>query len=133
FGRERVLLAAVPVCVGALFLLAYPGLLWLTLLWLPLAFVGTTASLTSLDALAGGLAPVDRRAQVMSRYATWQDVGSAIGPLLAYAVLGFASLTSVYLGGGCILVVVFFLFLGTFRGAIARGPRGESAPQKDFG
>ena len=34
----------------------------------------------------------------MSRYATWQDVGSAIEPLVAFAVLSFSSLTPVYVG-----------------------------------
>ncbi|MFQ5933776.1 MAG: MFS transporter, partial [Dehalococcoidia bacterium] len=119
FGRERVLLTAAPICLISLLLLTYPPLLWIAIFWLPLAFVAAASSLTALDALVGGLAPVHRRSQVMSRYATWQDIGSAIGPLLAYVVIGFASLTWVYLGGAILLAGAFALFIATFRGAVA--------------
>lgn len=120
FGRERVLLLAAPICLLGLGLLAYPVLLWLTLLWLPVAFVATAASLTSLDALVGGLAPLHRRAQVMSRYASWQDVGSAIGPLLAYAVIDFVSLTVVYVVGALLLSGAYALFIAAFKSTITR-------------
>ena len=119
FGRVRVLLFAAPICLTGLVLLAYPVLLWLTLLWLPLAFVATAASLTSLDALVGGLAPLHRRAQVMSRYASWQDAGSAIGPLLAYAVISFLSMTVIYAAGAILMVVAYALFVAAFRRTIA--------------
>ncbi len=115
YGRVRVLLFSAPICLAGLVLLAYPALLWLTLLWLPLAFVATAASLTSLDALVGGLAPLHRRAQVMSRYASWQDTGSALGPLLAYAVIGFVSLTVVYAAGALLMVAAYALFIAAFR------------------
>ena len=119
FGRGRVLLFSAPICLAGLALLAYPVLLWLTLLWLPLAFVATAASLTSLDALVGGLAPLHRRAQVMSRYASWQDAGSALGPLLAYAVIGFVSLTVVYAAGALLMAAAYALFIAAFRRAAA--------------
>ena len=41
----------------------------------------------------------------MSRLASWQDLGFASGPLLAYAALGSVSLTTIYLVGACILLI----------------------------
>jgi len=40
----------------------------------------------SSDAAAGDLAPPDRRAEVMSGYSDWIDIGAAIGPPLAFVL-----------------------------------------------
>lgn len=114
-GREKIVAGAIPVCVIGLTLLAIPGTFGAAVVWLPLAFGAVAAAVTALDSTIGGLAPPRRRARVMSRYATWQDVGSAIGPLAAYAVIGFASLTLVYLTGAAVLVVALGVFLTVFR------------------
>ena len=132
FGRESVLLIAVPVCIVGLLLLSYPVLLLLTLLWLPIAFIGAAATHVSLDTLAGGLAPAHRRAQVMSRYATWQDLGSAAGPLLAYAVLGFTSSTWVYASSAVLLGAACAVFVAAFRGNITNTFRKEDADRADI-
>ena len=101
-GREGVVLVAIPICLVSL--LALPGSLLATVLFLPLAFAATGASITALDATVGALASANRRATVMSMYATWQDVGSAIRPLVAYAALGFTSLMLVGIGGAVLMV-----------------------------
>ncbi len=129
FGRERVTAIAVPMCLVSLVLLASPGLLWLTLLSLPLAFVSVAAVNASLDAMAGGLAPGNRRAKVMSRYATWQDSGSALGPLLAYAVLGFTSLTWVFAANALLVCLAFAVFVIAFRGEFLS--RRRTPPHED--
>ncbi len=123
FGRERVIAIAAPMCLVSLVLLASPGLLWLSLLSLPLAFVSLAAVNVSLDAMAGGLAPRNRRAKVMSRYATWQDSGSALGPLLAYAVLEFTSLTWVFAANALLICLAFAFFVLAFRGEFLNGRR----------
>jgi MFS family permease len=114
YGRDKIVIISVPICLVSLMLLAFPASLLATVLFLPLAFAATGASITALDATVGGLAPVNRRAIVMSRYATWQDVGSAIGPLVAYAVLGFASLSLVYIGGAVLMVLALLVFASVF-------------------
>ena len=114
YGREKVVLVAIPICLVSLMLLAFPASLLATVLFLPPAFAATGASITALDATVGGLAPANRRATVMSRYATWQDVGSAIGPLVAYAALGFTSSTLVYIGGAVLMVVAWAVFASVF-------------------
>jgi MFS family permease len=47
-------------------------------------FVTATAVTAASDAAAGDLAPPERRAQVMSGYSDWIDIGSAIGPPAAF-------------------------------------------------
>lgn len=81
---------------------------------MPLAFAATGASITALDATVGALASANRRATVMSMYATWQDVGSAIGPLVAYAALGFTSSMLVYIGGAVLMVGALAAFACVF-------------------
>ncbi|HBD85230.1 MAG TPA: hypothetical protein DC056_14585 [Dehalococcoidia bacterium] len=69
-GREGVVLVAIPICLVSLMLLAFPASLLATVLFLPLAFAATGASITALDATVGALASANRRATVMSMYAT---------------------------------------------------------------
>ena len=114
-GQQKIPLFALPICAGALFLMAFKASLWLTLSWLPFAFVASAASYTSLSVLAGGLSPAYRRAQVMSRHATWQDVGSASGPLLSYAVLVYLSLELVYLVGALFMLLALGFVATSFR------------------
>ena len=113
-GREEVVLIAIPICLVSLMLLAFPALLLATVLFLPLAFAATGASITALDAMVGSLASANRRATVMSMYATWQDVGSAIRPLVAYAALEFTSLMLVGIGGAVLMVGALAAFACVF-------------------
>ena len=113
-GREGVVLVAIPICLVSLMLLTFPASLLATVLFLPLAFAATGASITALDATGGALASANRRATVMSMYATWQDVGSAIRPLVAYAALEFTSLMLVGIGGAVLMVGALAAFACVF-------------------
>ena len=104
FGHERIPILAIPTCVAALLLMAFNAPALWAFLWLPVAFLGVDAAVISLNAAVGGMAPVERRPQVMSRLASWQDLGFASGPLLAYAALGSVSLTMIYVVGAGILL-----------------------------
>ncbi len=123
-GRERIILIATPLSICMVLLLAFPGNLALTLLWLPAGFISAATVGASSDALAGDLAPRDRRSTVMSRYATWQDLGSATGPLLGYLALGFASLTWVYAVNACLMGISVLIFAVVFRERVLAGGRG---------
>lgn len=103
-GHERIPVMAIPMCVAALLLMGFNAPALWAFVWLPVAFVGVTAAIISLNAAVGGMAPVHRRPQVMSRLASWQDLGFATGPLFAYAALGSVSLTTIYVVGACILM-----------------------------
>ena len=106
-GHERIPVVAIPMCVTALFLMGFNAPALWAFVWLPVAFVGVTAAMLSLNAAVGGMAPVHRRPQVMSRLASWQDLGFASGPLFAYAALGSVSLTTIYVFGAGILLIAF--------------------------
>ena len=118
-GREKVVALAIPVCMIGLVLLVFPMGFGAAIAWLPISFAAVSAAITALDSTVGGLAPPHRRTKVLSRYATWQDTGSAIGPLAAYAVLGVASLTFVYLAGAVVLAIALVMFLSVFQLSVA--------------
>ena len=105
FGHERIPILAIPMSVAALLLMGFDAPALWAFVWLPVAFLGVTAAHISLNAAIGGMAPVHRRSQVMSRLASWQDLGFASGPLLAYAALGSVSLTTIYVAGAGILLI----------------------------
>jgi MFS family permease len=76
--------------------------------------LASTALTAASDAAAGDLAPAARRADVMSGYSDWIDIGSAIGPPLAFALaegLGLRAsygVTAVLLAGvGCWFVLAW--------------------------
>jgi len=117
-GRARVAGVAVPAVAGGLAGLALSPSVVLSLAVLPLVFLAGTLALVSLDALAGDLAPRPRRPQVMGRYATWQDLGSALGPLAGYSFLGWVPLEAVYLLTAGLLALFLLLFLWAFASEV---------------
>lgn len=102
--RGFVLIAGVATGVGLLALSATDSLLWTTVIAM-LFFLGSTALNVALTTTAGDLAPPRIRSRVMSWYASWSDLGSAVGPFVAYPLASAVGLAWVYRGGaGCLLV-----------------------------
>jgi MFS family permease len=85
-GRARVIPTLLLAEALAMVVLAAatdrPGVVLATLA----VFLLSTALTAASDAAAGDLAPVHRRAEVMSGYADWIDIGAALGPPLAFAL-----------------------------------------------
>ena len=63
----------------------------------PIVFAATTAGKITLDASAGDLSSESDRSGVMSRYATWTDLGAAFGPIAGYALLSVLNIQWIYL------------------------------------
>jgi MFS family permease len=63
-----------------------------------------------LSATAGDLALPERRSAVMSGYATFLDLGSAIGPLIGLSFASLATLRGVYGGAAVLLLLAAVLF-----------------------
>lgn len=82
--------------IGFGILIAGKGILAVPL-GVALIALSSGALLTTLAALTGDLAPSDRQGQAIGGLATAGDVGSAAGPLLAYALLSLVDLRWVYL------------------------------------
>ena len=78
-------------------------------------FAGAVLYSVSLDAAAADLAAVTGPTKILSRYATAQDVGAALGPALGYALSGAVGLSSTYASVAATLVVL--------AGALARWSR----------
>ena len=70
---------------------------FLIVIVVPIVFAATTASKITLDASAGDLSSDLDKSEVMSRYATWTDLGAASGPIAGYALLSVLGIQWVYL------------------------------------
>lgn len=66
-------------------------------------FLTSTALTAASDAAAGDLAPPDRRAEAMSGYSDWIDIGAALGPPLAFVLADWLGLFPSY---GCTAVLL---------------------------
>ncbi len=114
-GRVRFLLLAGGIEVIGLIGLAFSPDIWPVIIVSVLLFLSATAAKVTLDALAGDLAPPDRRSQTMSTYATWSDLGAAAGPLVGWVIGIGLGLNWMYLGSAGSLIVAGGIFAGMFR------------------
>jgi MFS family permease len=104
-GRRGLLLVSgLTTAVGLLGLTAVTSLIGTAAVAL-LFFVGSTALRVSIDASAGDLAPAPIRSRVMSWYASWTDLGAAVGPFVAYPLAEAVGLAWVYRAGAVCLLL----------------------------
>jgi MFS family permease len=94
-GRARIILTAMGAAVAAMATVAISPTLAVAIPMYAIIFAAGTALTVSLNASVAELAPPDRRAVTLSRYATWADIGSGTGaavglPLVAGAGFGLA-------------------------------------------
>lgn len=78
-------------------------------------FIGGTAIRVTLDALASEASPPAARARVLSWYSNWADLGNAVGPFLAYQLVGVMGLSGLYRSGAVFLAVGGFITLVLMR------------------
>jgi MFS family permease len=93
-----------PVVRGGLLLgvvgflmLALPASVWTVVLGVALVALSAAGMLTALAAIVGDMARSDRPGTTMGALATAGDIGSATGPLVAYALAATFDLRWVYL------------------------------------
>ena len=96
FGRRSVLLICLPVIILGSVILIIKNVFVIVIV-VPLVFAATTASKITLDASAGDLSSDSDKSEVMSRYATWTDLGAASGPIAGYTLLSVLDIQWVYL------------------------------------
>ena len=119
-GRHFLVYIASPASIALLFLLAYSPVAAIPIATLPLLFLAGTAVSVTLDASAGDLAPRERRAQVMGRYTTWADLGSASGPLLGFAAVSAVGLSALYAGAAAVLIVTLAIYTYVMKRSAVR-------------
>jgi MFS family permease len=78
-------------------------------------FLTSTALTAASDAAAGDLAPPDRRAEAMSGYSDWIDIGSALGPPVAFVLADWLGLFPSYACTAVLLAGVAAWFTVTWR------------------
>jgi MFS family permease len=119
-GRGRMipaLLAVEAVALAGLALAADRGAVVLATV---AVFLVSTALTAASDAAAGDLAPPERRAEVMSGYADWMDIGAALGPPAAFLLADRLGLFPSYACTAVLLIVVAGWFTVAWRREDAR-------------
>jgi MFS family permease len=114
-GRGRMipsLLVLEAVAVGALSLATDRSMVVGATL---VIFLISTALTAASDAAAGDLAPHDRRAEVMSGYSDWIDIGAALGPPLAFVLAERLGLFPSYGYTAVLLLAVAGWFAAAWR------------------
>jgi MFS family permease len=81
-GRSKVVLASMAAAAAAMLMVSLSPTLPMAMVMFSVIFIASTGLVVSLNASAAELAPADRRAMVLSRYATWADIGSGTGPIV---------------------------------------------------
>lgn len=115
WGRHRIVFVALPL--GALLVTFYSlfsSLLALTATTFLVFLCSITLNVT-FNAVAGDIAPLDKRSMFLSLFVTFQDLGAALGPLLGYLIAPKLGLSWLYLSGAVTLAIASGLYLITFR------------------
>jgi MFS family permease len=115
WGRQRLVYGALPL--GALLVALYgftSSLVALAAITF-LVFLCSIALHVSFNAVAGDVAPPEKRSLFLSLFVTCQDLGAALGPLLGYWIAPRFGLPRLYISGAMILVVASLLYLIAFR------------------
>lgn len=115
WGRHRLVLMALPA--GALLVGLY-SLMHILVAITVITFLVFLCSITlnvTFNAIAGDIAPPDKRSMFLSLFVTFQDLGAALGPLLGYWIAPRFGLSWMYIAGAVILGIASLLYLITFR------------------
>jgi MFS family permease len=94
-GRARVLGGLATVSIGAMLGLGWTNSLATIALFAVLLFLAGTGIAAVLDSWAGDLAG-QSPGRFLPTYNTWQDLGAAIGPVLAYSLTAHIGLARTY-------------------------------------
>ena len=109
-GRVRGVVLAIAVAAISIGLLAATSHLAIAIAASLVCFVACAAALVQLQAAAGDLAPPLRRAAVLSTYATFLDLGAAIGPLLGLSWGSLNAVRMMFAASAVTLAIVALLF-----------------------
>lgn len=132
WGRVRITSAGFAIGAGGLVVLAASSQAAVILLGVLAAFGAATILGVGLAATAGDLAPPERRSAVMSGYATFLDIGAALGPLVGLAFASLATLRGLYLVAAVLLLVAGAGFRIALGGG-ASAPPSSPAPRRPDG
>ena len=113
-GRPRVILTAMVVAVAAMLTVAIRPTLLVAVPAFSVVFVASTALIVSLNASIADLAPAQRRVVVLSRYATWADLGSGTGSIIGLPLVTTLGFGWAYGGAAALGVVATLAYWAMF-------------------
>ena len=113
-GRPRVILTAMGLAIAAMVAIALRPTLLVAVPAFSVVFVAGTALTVSLNASIAELAPAERRAAVLSRYATWADVGSGTGPIIGLPLVTTWGFGWAYGGAAALALVAALAYWAMF-------------------
>lgn len=105
-GRRRAIVGSLLVAAAGLAALAAVSHVWLMVAAVMAAFAASVGLSVQLVTAAGDLAAPARRAAVLSTYATFQDLGAAIGPLLGLSWGSLGTLRLLFVGSAAALALL---------------------------
>jgi MFS family permease len=113
-GRPRIILAAMSAAAMAMLTFAISPTLAVAIPMYAIIFAGGTAITVSLNASVAEQAPADRRATVLSRYATWADIGSGSGAAIGLPLVAGAGFGLAYGIGAAIMALAAVMYWAVF-------------------
>ena len=113
-GRPKVVLTAMAVAVVSLAAAATSQSLLVAVPAFGAAFIAHVAINVSLNASIVELAPVENRTAVLSRYATFGDIGGGTAPLIGLPLVTSIGFGWVYGGAAALVLAGALLFLWVF-------------------
>lgn len=108
-GRWLVVWLGLCLGVAGFLVLAVDGAAWTTAVGVALVAAGSGASTAGVAALSGDMAADRRPGVAMGSMAAAGDLGSATGPLVAYALASRATLSGLYLLCASVLITALLL------------------------
>lgn len=114
WGRHRIIFIAMPVGALLVAMLGFqPSLPIVAGVTILIFLAGITLNV-AFNAVAGDIAPPDKRSMFLSLFVTFQDLGAAVGPLFGYWIAPRFGLVWLYLAAAGILIVMAALYVATF-------------------
>ncbi len=114
WGRHQMITCAMPLAILMVGVLALLPPLSVVIGVIMVLFAAGTALNVAFNAVAGDIAPPNKRSAFLSLFVTCQDLGAAAGPLLGYWVGPAFGLVWLYLCGAIVLLLAFLCHVITF-------------------
>ena len=114
-GRTPTILAGIAVMTFVLIIVGIFESPELFLILVPLMFFSSILVTTSLDVTLGESVAADERVSALARYSTWQDLGSALGPLIGLTLAEIIGFRGGYLLAALMLSIAVSILMITSK------------------
>jgi len=113
-GKETVIVTSLGIAAVSMIGVALWPTLAMAIPAFTCVFFASTALIVSLNASIADLAPANRRTSILSRYATWADIGSGTGPIVALPMVATLGFGWTYGAGAAVTLAALGIYLAVF-------------------